>query len=152
MNPPAYVAWPLWRSRVAPGILSYMRSSHPGLAVEPTSSFPSPAQDYYEGPLDLNAHLIRTPAATFLVRVSGDGLRSAGIHSGDELVIDRSLDAAPGRIIVVIADGHYRVGRLVIEHGHAALATDEHVERLGPDVRLWGVATVGIRHLVVWRI
>ena len=76
--------------------------SSPGLAVAATGSFPSPAQDYYEGRLDLDRHLIRNPAATFVLRVRGDGLRSAGILDGDELIVDRSLELCPGRTVVVV--------------------------------------------------
>ncbi len=32
------------------------------------AGFPSPADDYIEGSLDLNQHLIKHPAATFLSR------------------------------------------------------------------------------------
>lgn len=36
------------------------------------AGFPSPADDYIEGKLDLNRHLIKKhPAATFFVRVTG---------------------------------------------------------------------------------
>ena len=47
------------------------------------AGFPSPADDYIECKLDLNNHLIKHPAATFFVRVSGDSMVNAGIFSGD---------------------------------------------------------------------
>jgi hypothetical protein len=47
------------------------------------AGFPSPVDDYIEGKLDLNRHLIKHPAATFFVRASGDSMTGAGIHSGD---------------------------------------------------------------------
>jgi hypothetical protein len=83
------------------------------LAVAATGSFPSPAQDYYEGRLDLDRHLIKNAAATFVLRVRGDGLRSAGIVDGDELIVDRSLPFRPGLVVVVVLDGEHRVGRLI---------------------------------------
>ena len=55
-----------------------------------SAGFPSPAEDYLEGKLDLNRHLIPHPLATFFVRVSGDSMLGAGIHSGDLLIVDRS--------------------------------------------------------------
>jgi DNA polymerase V len=76
------------------------------------AGFPSPADDYIEGKLDLNRHLIKHPAATFFVRVTGDSMIGAGIHSGDLLVVDRSLDAVDGHVIVAALDGELTVKRL----------------------------------------
>ena len=124
-----------------------MSSSH-GLAVAATGSFPSPAQDYYEGRLDLNRHLIRNPAATFVLRVGGNGLRSAGILDGDELIVDRSLPLRPGLMVVVVLDGEHRVGRLTAAEGRPALATDERVTTLPAGTVSWGVVTAAIHHLL----
>lgn len=76
------------------------------------AGFPSPADDYLEGKLDLNRHLIKHPAATFFVRVSGDSMIEAGIHTGDLLVVDRSLEAVDGNVIVAALDGDLTVKRL----------------------------------------
>jgi DNA polymerase V len=76
------------------------------------AGFPSPADDYLEGKLDLNRHLIKHPAATFFVRVSGDSMIEAGIHTGDLLVVDRSLEATDGNVIVAALDGELTVKRL----------------------------------------
>ena len=69
------------------------------------AGFPSPADDYLEGKLDLNRHLIKHPAATFFVRVTGDSMIGAGIHSGDLLVVDRSLEPADKHVVVAVLDG-----------------------------------------------
>ena len=53
--------------------------------------FPSPAEDYLEGKLDLNKHLIKHPSATFFVKVTGDSMIEVGIHEGDMLIVDRAL-------------------------------------------------------------
>lgn len=76
------------------------------------AGFPSPADDYLEGTLDLNRHLIKHPAATFFVRVTGDSMIGVGIHSGDLLVVDRSLEATDGHVIVATLDGELTVKRL----------------------------------------
>lgn len=76
------------------------------------AGFPSPADDYIEGKLDLNRHLIKHPAATFFVRVTGDSMVEAGIHSGDILIVDRSLEATDGNVIVAALDGELTVKRL----------------------------------------
>lgn len=76
------------------------------------AGFPSPADDYIEGKLDLNRHLIKHPAATFFVRVTGDSMLDAGIHSRDILIVDRSLEAIDGNVIVAVLDGELTVKRL----------------------------------------
>jgi DNA polymerase V len=76
------------------------------------AGFPSPADDYIEGKLDLNRHLIKHPAATFFVRVTGDSMVEAGIHSRDILIVDRSLEAIDGNVIVAVLDGELTVKRL----------------------------------------
>ena len=76
------------------------------------AGFPSPADDYLEGKLDLNRHLIKHPAATFFVRVTGDSMTGAGIHSGDLLIVDRSLEAIDGNVVVAALDGELTVKRL----------------------------------------
>lgn len=63
-----------------------------------SAGFPSPVEDYREGQLDPNRHLIANPATTFFVRVTGDSMTGAGIHSGDLLVVDRFLEARDGRV------------------------------------------------------
>ena len=73
------------------------------------AGFPSPAEQYMEPPLDLNELLVRHPAATYFVRVSGDSMIGAGINDGDLLVVDRSLRPADGDIIIACVDGDFTV-------------------------------------------
>ena len=76
------------------------------------AGFPSPADDYMEGKLDLNKHLIKHPAATFFVKAAGESMIKAGIHPGDILVVDRSLEAQSGKIVIAAVDGQLTVKRL----------------------------------------
>ncbi|MXY64100.1 MAG: translesion error-prone DNA polymerase V autoproteolytic subunit [Gammaproteobacteria bacterium] len=69
------------------------------------AGFPSPADDYMDGKLDLNEHLIRHPAATFYCRVSGSSMEGAGIFDGDLLVVDRAVEPEHGSIVVAVVDG-----------------------------------------------
>lgn len=126
--------------------------SIPGLAAQPTTSWPSPAEGYYEGPLSLDQHLISNPAATFVLRINGHGLRSIGITHGDELIVDRSLPAAPGQVIVVVHHHEHRAGRYTTRAGRAALETDDHAVPLESGTTFWGVATHAIHHLAVRRL
>lgn len=74
--------------------------------------FPSPAQDYVEKRIDLNELCIRHPSATYFVRVSGDSMIEGGIGDGDMLVVDSSLKAAHGSIVVAAVDGEFTVKKL----------------------------------------
>lgn len=87
-------------------------SSAVSLYLTPVScGFPSPAEDYIESPLDLNEHLIARPAATFFVRAKGDSMTGAGIFEGDLLIIDRSIKARPGHVILAILNGEFTLKR-----------------------------------------
>jgi DNA polymerase V len=123
----------------------------PGLVVRPTTSWPSPAQDYGDGPLSLDRVLIRRPAATFAVRVTGDGLTGFGVTDGDVLVVDRSVDPLRGHLVVVVIDAEHRVGRLTSTADGWGLAIDDHVLPLPADAVCWGVATAVIRVLTADR-
>ena len=87
----------------------------PLYANKVATGFPSPAQDYVENTLDLNELCIDHPAATFLVRVSGDSMRDAGILDGDILVVDRSLTAVQGNIIVASLNQEFTVKELCLK-------------------------------------
>ena len=64
------------------------------------AGFPSPAEDYNHETLDFNRDLIRNPEATFYGKVEGDSMIEAGINDGDIAVIDRSIEAQDGDIVV----------------------------------------------------
>ncbi len=125
------VPLPLYGSRVAAG-------------------FPSPADDHLESAMDLNEHLVRHPAATFVVRVSGDSMTGAGIHHGDLLVVDRSLEHTSGAVVVAVVDNELAVKRLRIDRNGIRLEPENPAYRpveIGEesDFRIWGVVTHVIR-------
>lgn len=120
--------------------------------VRVSAGFPSPADDYVEGALDLNAYLVRHPAATFMVRVSGDSMIGAGIAEGDILIVDRSEEAADGRIVVAVLDGEMTVKRLHVRKGQLVLRPEnpnyaELVIREGQEAQVWGVVTGVVRRV-----
>ena len=78
-----------------------------------SAGFPSPADDYLDKNLDLNEFLIKKPAATFLVRVSGDSMIEAGINDGDILIVDRSITPQYGFIVIAVVDGEFTVKRFI---------------------------------------
>ena len=75
--------------------------------------WPSPADDYIERPIDLNEHLIKNPAATYFVRVSGDSMIDAYIGDGAILVVDRSVEAKHKSIVIADINGSYACKRLL---------------------------------------
>ena len=109
------------------------------------AGFPSPADDYVEVGIDLNEQLIRHPASTFFLRVSGESMTGAGIHDGDLLVVDRSLDPRPGRVVVAVLDGAFTLKRLTRHRGRLRLEAANpaypalELHHCG-EVQIWGVA------------
>ncbi|TFC90125.1 translesion error-prone DNA polymerase V autoproteolytic subunit [Cryobacterium sinapicolor] len=110
------------------------------------AGFPSPATGYYNGPVDLNRHLIQDPTATFIVRVSGDSMTGAGIFDGDEIIVDRSLDARDGSVVIAVVDNELTIKRLRIDEAGIRLVPENPAY---PDIVLdemseltiWGVVT-----------
>ncbi|SHF60000.1 DNA polymerase V [Marinomonas polaris DSM 16579] len=80
-----------------------------------SAGFPSPAQDFVEKSLDLNEFCVAHPNATFYVRAQGDSMIEAGIHSGDVLVVDRSLTARHGDIVIACIHGEMTVKTLELK-------------------------------------
>ena len=76
------------------------------------AGFPSPAQDYMSGVVDLNRELVRHPEATFYGRVVGDSMRDAGVEEGDVLVIDKALEPREGDMVVCCLDGEFALKRI----------------------------------------
>jgi len=118
---------PLFSSRVAAG-------------------FPSPADDYIEAKLDLNEYLVKHPAATFFVRVSGNSMIGAGIFENDILVVDRALKATHGKVVVAVINGELTVKRLNLSNGKVILEAENKdypslpIEE-GMEFSIWGVVT-----------
>lgn len=88
------------------------------------AGFPSPADDYIERQLDLNELMVQHPAATFFVRVEGESMRDAGIHTGDILVVDRSVEAKNGKIVVAVVNGEFTVKRFTTDATGAYLVPE----------------------------
>ncbi|MFZ2312573.1 MAG: translesion error-prone DNA polymerase V autoproteolytic subunit [Methylobacter sp.] len=87
----------------------------PLFASKIPAGFPSPADDHLEATIDMNQQYVRHPAATFFVRVQGTSMIGAGIHNGDLLVVDRSLEAQSGSIVIAVVNGELTVKRLMIK-------------------------------------
>lgn len=110
------------------------------------AGFPSPAEDHIENSLNLNALVVQHPAATFFVRVEGESMVEANIHSGDILVVDRSIPPTSGKIVVAVLNGEFTVKRFIIKNGTVSLRPEN--PKYSPirieadaDFQVWGVVT-----------
>ena len=111
-----------------------------------SAGFPSPADDYVEGRLSLDGHFIPRPEATFFLRVQGDSMVGAGIHDGDLLIVDKSLEPRHGSIVIAEVHGELTVKRLYRKNGEIALLAENPAYRpipISEESRLvvWGVVT-----------
>ncbi|WP_042011232.1 translesion error-prone DNA polymerase V autoproteolytic subunit [Aeromonas fluvialis] len=113
--------------------------------------FPSPASDYLEGSLDLNRHCISHPAATFYLRAEGESMTGVGIFPGDLLVVDKSLTARHGDVVIALLDGGFTVKILQLTPRLALLPANPAFAPLAVDAEqgfeLFGVVTHVIGNL-----
>jgi DNA polymerase V len=121
--------------------------NHPKLmSSHVRAGFPNPAEEAGGFALDLNQYLVKHPVSTYYLRVEGDSMTGAGITSGDLVVVDKSLEARSGDIVVAAVDGDFTLKRfkkqgsqawLIAEHpGYPPIALHE-----AHDASLWGVVT-----------
>lgn len=116
------------------------------------AGFPSPADDHLEATIDLNRQFVRHPAATFFVRVKGFSMIKAGIQDGDMLIVDRSLEAQSGSIVIAVVNGELTLKRLLIA-GNEVWLMPENPEFQplqitdGMELQVWGVVAHVIHSL-----
>lgn len=113
------------------------------------AGFPSPADDYLDKNLDLNDYLIKNPSATFCVRVEGNSMVKAGIHDGDILIVDRSLEPVDKKIVIAVVNGELTVKRIRKVKGKVYLEPESDEFKLielseEGDCQIWGVVTYAI--------
>jgi DNA polymerase V len=126
LNNKTFLKLPLYSSKVAAG-------------------FPSPAEDHIDEHLDLN-DLVKNPAATFLVRVSGHSMKDAGIHENDILIVDRSITPINGKVVIAVIQGqltvktiHKKNNQLFLIPANPDFLPIEVKEE--DDIHVWGVVT-----------
>lgn len=111
-----------------------------------SAGFPSPAMDFIDLTIDMNKHLIKHPSATFYGRVKGMSMKDAGIHDGDLLVIDKSLQPKNNKIAVCYIDGDFTVKRIKIENDCIWLIPENEIYKPikvtnENDFVIWGIVT-----------
>jgi len=113
---------------------------------------PAPTDDYIEDQIDLAEHLIHNPTATFFVRVTGFSMVNAAIHPDDILIVDRSMEAQHGKIVIAAVEGELTVKRLYKKSGLVRLMPEnddfEPID-IAPEetLHIWGVVTNVIHSL-----
>lgn len=124
------------------------------LYLSPVSAgFPSAAEDYIDNQINLHGLIVRNPAATFFLRASGDSMLGVGIHDGDLLVVDRSLEASHNRVVIAALDGELLVkklcrkgGRVVLKSANEGYPDFDISER--EHVHIWDIVSYVVHKLV----
>lgn len=115
------------------------------------AGFPNPAEDAGGFGLDLNDLLVPRPISTYYLRVDGDSMVGAGINSGDIVVVDKSLEARSGDIVVAAVEGEFTLKRLKKQGREAWLLPENPAFspialHEATDVAIWGVVTYTIHY------
>ena len=113
------------------------------------AGFPAPTDDIKDR-IDLNAHLVRRPESTYLLRVQGDSMIDEGIFNGDMLVVDRSIEPASGNIVIAVVNGEFTVKKLYRNGPKVELLpANPRCKKItfseGEELEIWGVVTNSIR-------
>ncbi|WP_195757754.1 LexA family protein, partial [Legionella pneumophila] len=131
---------------------SHVSYQLPVFASKIQAGFPSPADDYIEGYLDLNTKFIKHPSSTFVLQATGESMVDAGIFSGDWLLVDRSIEPSDGRIVIAAVNGELTVKRLSKKGGRVQLLPAN--PKFQPiditedsEMVIWGVVTLVLHEL-----
>ena len=116
------------------------------------AGFPSPAEDYMGESLDFNRDLIRHPETTFYGRVSGDSMMDAGINDGDIAVIDKSIEASDGDIVVGYVNNEFTIKFLDLSHKGEGYIELRPANRKYQPIRIYESDDFEVWGVVVWTI
>ena len=116
------------------------------------TGFGAAADDYMERGIDLNEQLIKNKPATFFFRMDSDAMVDIGIYNGDTLIVDRSLKATNGKVIVAVVNGEMVVRKLCVDiKGVTLVAENKRYTNIRIDefsnYAAWGVVSYSIHSL-----
>ena len=108
------------------------------------AGYPSAQDDAPIERLDLGSYLVQNPASTFFVKVAGESMIGAGIFPDDLLIVDRSIKATNGDVVVVSVDEEFTVKRLFISQKKIELRPEnKKFESISfndeSELNIWGV-------------
>ncbi|MBB1287093.1 translesion error-prone DNA polymerase V autoproteolytic subunit [Flavisolibacter sp. BT320] len=124
--------------------------TQPPLRTPSTMAFAA-ADDYAQRSIDLNEQLVKNKPATFFLRVNSDAMTGAGVHVGDMVIVDRSLEPKNGKIVIAVVDGELLIRRLEISGNKRKLVPA--TKKLSPidvsetELKIWGVVTYVIHNV-----
>lgn len=133
-------------------LLDAPRLALPLDGMKVSAGFPSPAGDYEDKRLDINTYLVRNPVSTFFFPVQGDSMEGAEIFDGDILVVDKSVRARHGHIVIAFVNGERLVKRLFRRVGRVALVAENpsypplEIQE-GMEMAVWGVVVGKFKRL-----
>ncbi|WP_430446257.1 MAG: LexA family protein [Pseudomonas piscis] len=114
------------------------------------AGFPSPAADHIEQQISLDQVLnIRAPHV-YLVSISGESMQGAGIFDGDLAIVDRSIEAVHGHIVIALLNNDPVCKRLCLRGKDVVLLSEnpKYPPRYvleGDELTIWGVVTSSVR-------
>lgn len=105
---------------------------------------------YAETTLDLNNYVVPNKGSSFFFDVQDDSWSSSGICEGDKLLVDRSLHAENGQMVIAILHSEYVLMRLYSSHGMLVLKSehpdvDTVICKKADDPQIWGVVSAVVR-------
>jgi len=112
------------------------------------AGFPSPAEEELVDTMSLDEFLVQKPAATYLIKVSGDSMLDAGIHPDDLVLVERGNDPKTGDIVIAEVDGewtmkyYYKKGKTILLRPANKNYPDIKPER---ELKIGGIVTACIR-------
>ena len=123
----------------------------PLISFSVSAGFPSPADDYTEENIDLNEYLIQNPFSTFFIRVKGDSMINSGIQDQDLIIVDKSLIAKPGNIVIAMIDGRFTVKTLEKRNDELYLKAENNNYpnfnlKNYNNIQIWGVVIYSIHN------
>lgn len=117
------------------------------------TGFGAPADDYMDRGIDLNEQLIRNKPSTFFMRVNSDAMQNAGIFHGDVVIVDRSLKAESGKVVIAVLHGEMLIRRFEKTFNKSRLHPESgplspiDIDPGCEDFFIWGVVTYVIHSL-----
>jgi DNA polymerase V len=115
------------------------------------TGFGAAADDYAERGIDLNEQLIKNKPATFFMRVNSNAMDGAGIHAGDVIIVDRSLEAKNGKIVIAVVDGELLIRKVEMTEMKTILLSANQklssIDITANGLQLWGVVTYVIHNV-----
>ena len=111
------------------------------------TGFGAAADDYMEREIDLNEQLVKNKPATFFMRVTSDAMKNAGIFKDDVVIVDRSVKAANGKVVIATLGGEMLIRRFEQTKNSIRLLPEAtnlsaiNIDASCDEFLIWGVVT-----------